>query len=108
MTARISIDFDGTLDDFMALCPLTAREGPYLLTCCLPAGHDGCCWVQQHHPNRRGGLMTLSLRSWPPPCDGSYAEPLYVDVINGRCECPECHGEYAIRRNGTVRFHRRK
>ena len=25
-------------------CPLTAREGPYLLTCCLPAGHDGCCW----------------------------------------------------------------
>ncbi len=25
-------------------CPLTAREGPYLLTCCLPAGHQGCCW----------------------------------------------------------------
>lgn len=28
----------------MTLCPLTAREGPYLLTCCLPAGHEGCCW----------------------------------------------------------------
>ena len=25
-------------------CPLAAREGPYLLTCCLPAGHEGCCW----------------------------------------------------------------
>ena len=25
-------------------CPVTAREGPYLLTCCLPAGHPGCCW----------------------------------------------------------------
>lgn len=28
----------------MTTCPLTAREGPYLLTCCLPAGHHGCCW----------------------------------------------------------------
>ena len=27
-----------------APCPLTAREGPYLLTCCLPAGHHGNCW----------------------------------------------------------------
>lgn len=25
-------------------CPLTAREGPYLLACCLPAGHGGDCW----------------------------------------------------------------
>ena len=28
----------------MAPCPLTARDGPYLLTCCLPAGHEGCYW----------------------------------------------------------------
>ena len=27
-------------------CPLTAREGPYLLTCGLPAGHTGCCWCR--------------------------------------------------------------
>lgn len=25
-------------------CPLTSREGPYLLTCCLPSGHGGDCW----------------------------------------------------------------
>lgn len=25
-------------------CPLTAHEGTYLLTCCLPAGHNGDCW----------------------------------------------------------------
>ncbi len=24
-------------------CPLTAREGPYLLTCILEAGHAGMC-----------------------------------------------------------------
>lgn len=28
----------------MTLCSLTSREGPWLLTCCLPAGHDGDCW----------------------------------------------------------------
>ena len=27
----------------MASCPLTSREGPYLLTCCLTAGHEGDC-----------------------------------------------------------------
>jgi len=52
--------------------------------------------------------MAVALKSWPEPCAGSYAEPLYVDVINGRAECPECRREYAILRNGTVRFHRRR
>ena len=28
----------------MSLCPKTAREGRYLLTCCRPAGHNGECW----------------------------------------------------------------
>lgn len=30
----------------MPSCPLTSREGPYLLTCCLEAGHEGCCWCK--------------------------------------------------------------
>jgi len=30
-------------------CPLAAREGPYLLTCCLPAGHDGDCWCTLYY-----------------------------------------------------------
>lgn len=34
--------FTGTPEP--APCPVTAREGRYLLTCCLPAGHDGDCW----------------------------------------------------------------
>lgn len=35
----ISRHVDATLNP----CPLTAREDPYLLTCCLPAGHTGMC-----------------------------------------------------------------
>lgn len=48
----------------------------------------------------------LALKSWPQPCAGSRATPLYVDIVNGRAECPECRREFAICRDGTVRFHR--
>ena len=30
-----------------APCPVTERVGPYLLTCVMPAGHDGEHWCAE-------------------------------------------------------------
>ena len=46
----------------MAPCPLVTREGPYLLTCCLPAGHDGCCWCKRAPQPRRKGDDGMTTR----------------------------------------------